>query len=111
MCNGVLYMCVLDGAGPLFGLTGSDQTFSVSSMTSLPSAYPLMAHPAFGLLSPATARPEFGGLGGLGVSAALAAHPQLGAFSGMCAYNVGGCLFMTEGLMTQSPMQLIGTKV
>uniref|UniRef100_A0A8C2JTL8 Bromodomain adjacent to zinc finger domain, 2Ba n=1 Tax=Cyprinus carpio TaxID=7962 RepID=A0A8C2JTL8_CYPCA len=40
-----------------------------------------MAHPAFGLLSPATARPEFGGLGGLGVSAALAAHPQLGAFT------------------------------
>ncbi|XP_073726899.1 bromodomain adjacent to zinc finger domain protein 2B isoform X4 [Misgurnus anguillicaudatus] len=67
--------------GPLFGLTGSDQPFSVSSVTSLPSAYPLMAHPAFGLLSPATARPEFGGLGGLGMSAALAAHPQLGAFS------------------------------
>uniref|UniRef100_A0A8C1RHQ5 Bromodomain adjacent to zinc finger domain, 2Ba n=1 Tax=Cyprinus carpio TaxID=7962 RepID=A0A8C1RHQ5_CYPCA len=65
----------------LFGLTGSDQPFSISSVTSVPSAYPLMAHPAFGLLSPATARPEFGGLGGLGVSAALAAHPQLGAFT------------------------------
>ncbi|XP_051985594.1 bromodomain adjacent to zinc finger domain protein 2B-like isoform X7 [Xyrauchen texanus] len=71
----------LSTCGPLFGLTGSDQPFSVSSVTSVPSAYPLMAHPAFGLLSPATARPEFGGLGGLGVSAALAAHPQLGAFS------------------------------
>uniref|UniRef100_A0A8C1X455 Bromodomain adjacent to zinc finger domain, 2Ba n=1 Tax=Cyprinus carpio TaxID=7962 RepID=A0A8C1X455_CYPCA len=67
--------------GSLFGLTGSDQPFSISSVTSVPSAYPLMAHPAFGLLSPATARPEFGGLGGLGVSAALAAHPQLGAFT------------------------------
>uniref|UniRef100_A0A671TCX0 Bromodomain adjacent to zinc finger domain protein 2B-like n=1 Tax=Sinocyclocheilus anshuiensis TaxID=1608454 RepID=A0A671TCX0_9TELE len=66
---------------PMFGLTGGDQPFSVSSVTSLPSAYPLMAHPAFGLLSPVTARPEFGGLGGLGVSAALAAHPQLGAFT------------------------------
>uniref|UniRef100_A0A8C1QST7 Bromodomain adjacent to zinc finger domain, 2Ba n=1 Tax=Cyprinus carpio TaxID=7962 RepID=A0A8C1QST7_CYPCA len=76
-----MVFCVFDGAGPLFGMTGSDQPFSVSSMTSVPSAYPLMAHPAFGLLSPATARPEFGGLGGLGVSAALAAHPQLGAFT------------------------------
>uniref|UniRef100_A0A672NFJ3 Bromodomain adjacent to zinc finger domain protein 2B-like n=1 Tax=Sinocyclocheilus grahami TaxID=75366 RepID=A0A672NFJ3_SINGR len=77
------FVCVgvFDGAGPIFGLTGGDQPFSVSSVTSLPSAYPLMAHPAFGLLSPATARPEFGGLGGLGVSAALAAHPQLGAFT------------------------------
>ncbi|XP_042581455.1 bromodomain adjacent to zinc finger domain protein 2B-like isoform X8 [Cyprinus carpio] len=73
---------LLGTCGPLFGMTGSDQPFSVSSMTSVPSAYPLMAHPAFGLLSPATARPEFGGLGGLGVSAALAAHPQLGAFTG-----------------------------
>uniref|UniRef100_A0A673HJH9 Bromodomain adjacent to zinc finger domain protein 2B-like n=1 Tax=Sinocyclocheilus rhinocerous TaxID=307959 RepID=A0A673HJH9_9TELE len=65
----------------LFGMTGSDQPFSVSSVTSVPSVYPLMAHPAFGLLSTATARPEFGGLGGLGISAALAAHPQLGAFT------------------------------
>ncbi|KAL1273176.1 hypothetical protein QQF64_029038, partial [Cirrhinus molitorella] len=71
----------LGTCGPLFGLTGSDQPFNVSSVTSVPSAYPLMAHPAFGLLSPATVRPEFGGLGGLGVSAALAAHPQLGAFT------------------------------
>uniref|UniRef100_A0A8B9KJX3 Bromodomain adjacent to zinc finger domain, 2Ba n=1 Tax=Astyanax mexicanus TaxID=7994 RepID=A0A8B9KJX3_ASTMX len=68
-------------AGPLFGVAGSEQPFSVSSVTSLPSAFPVMAHPAFGLLSPATARPEFGGLGALGVTAALAAHPQLGAFS------------------------------
>uniref|UniRef100_A0A672KG86 Bromodomain adjacent to zinc finger domain, 2Ba n=1 Tax=Sinocyclocheilus grahami TaxID=75366 RepID=A0A672KG86_SINGR len=72
---------VLILSGPLFGMTGSDQPFSVSSVTSVPSVYPLMAHPAFGLLSPATARPEFGGLGGLGISAAFAAHPQLGAFT------------------------------
>uniref|UniRef100_A0A671KWF4 Bromodomain adjacent to zinc finger domain protein 2B-like n=1 Tax=Sinocyclocheilus anshuiensis TaxID=1608454 RepID=A0A671KWF4_9TELE len=71
----------LGTCGPLFGMTGSDQPFSVSSVTSVPSVYPLMAHPAFGLLSPATARLEFGGLGGLGISAALAAHPQLGAFT------------------------------
>uniref|UniRef100_A0A672KI74 Bromodomain adjacent to zinc finger domain 2B n=1 Tax=Sinocyclocheilus grahami TaxID=75366 RepID=A0A672KI74_SINGR len=76
-----MVLCVFDGAGPLFGMTGSDQPFSVSSVTSVPSVYPLMAHPAFGLLSPATARPEFGGLGGLGISAAFAAHPQLGAFT------------------------------
>uniref|UniRef100_A0A672KBM2 Bromodomain adjacent to zinc finger domain protein 2B-like n=1 Tax=Sinocyclocheilus grahami TaxID=75366 RepID=A0A672KBM2_SINGR len=74
-------MASLGTCGPLFGMTGSDQPFSVSSVTSVPSVYPLMAHPAFGLLSPATARPEFGGLGGLGISAAFAAHPQLGAFT------------------------------
>uniref|UniRef100_A0AAR2KC64 Bromodomain adjacent to zinc finger domain, 2Ba n=1 Tax=Pygocentrus nattereri TaxID=42514 RepID=A0AAR2KC64_PYGNA len=67
--------------GPLFGVAGSEQPFSVSSVTSVPSAFPVMAHPAFSLLSPATVRPEFGGLGALGVTAALAAHPQLGAFS------------------------------
>ncbi|TTI92358.1 Bromodomain adjacent to zinc finger domain protein 2B [Bagarius yarrelli] len=66
---------------PLFGVTGSEQPFSVTSVTSVPSAFPVMAHPAFGLLSPGTARPEFGGLGALGVTAALAAHPQLGAFT------------------------------
>lgn len=90
-----MVLCVFDGAGPLFGMTSGDHPFSVSSVTSVPSAYPLMAHPAFGLLSPAMARPEFGGLGGLGVSAALAAHPQLGAFTGMC---------VNESLMTQSLM-------
>lgn len=70
-------------SGPLFGVTGSEQPFSVTSVTSVPSAFPVMAHPAFGLLSPGTARPEFGGLGALGVTAALAAHPQLGAFTGL----------------------------
>ncbi|XP_017337200.2 bromodomain adjacent to zinc finger domain protein 2B isoform X9 [Ictalurus punctatus] len=71
----------LAACGPLFGVTGSEQPFSVTSVTSVPSAFPVMAHPAFGLLSPSTARPEFGGLGALGVTAALAAHPQLGAFT------------------------------
>ncbi|XP_066519299.1 bromodomain adjacent to zinc finger domain protein 2B [Hoplias malabaricus] len=71
----------LTACGPLFGVAGTEQPFSVSSVTSLPSAFPVMAHPAFSLLSPATVRPEFGGLGALGVTAALAAHPQLGAFS------------------------------
>ncbi|XP_026788912.2 bromodomain adjacent to zinc finger domain protein 2B isoform X4 [Pangasianodon hypophthalmus] len=71
----------LAACGPLFGVTGSEQPFSVTSVTSVPSAFPVMAHPAFGLLSPGAARPEFGGLGALGVTAALAAHPQLGAFT------------------------------
>ncbi|XP_035382449.1 bromodomain adjacent to zinc finger domain protein 2B isoform X3 [Electrophorus electricus] len=71
----------LTACGPLFGVAGSDQPFSVSSVPSVPSAFPVMAHPAFGILSPATGRPEFGSLGPLGVTAALTAHPQLGAFS------------------------------
>ncbi|XP_041936036.1 bromodomain adjacent to zinc finger domain protein 2B isoform X4 [Alosa sapidissima] len=62
--------------GPLFG--GGEQAFGGSSMA---GAFPLLGHPAFGLLSPGSARPEFGGLGALGVTAALAAHPQLGAFT------------------------------
>ncbi|XP_061891132.1 bromodomain adjacent to zinc finger domain protein 2B isoform X16 [Entelurus aequoreus] len=46
------------------------------------SAFPLVNHPAFGALYTAgVGRPEFGGLGSLGMSAALAAHPQLGALS------------------------------
>uniref|UniRef100_A0A672KC29 Bromodomain adjacent to zinc finger domain, 2Ba n=1 Tax=Sinocyclocheilus grahami TaxID=75366 RepID=A0A672KC29_SINGR len=72
---------VIDANGGHINRLPPDQPFSVSSVTSVPSVYPLMAHPAFGLLSPATARPEFGGLGGLGISAAFAAHPQLGAFT------------------------------
>ncbi|XP_062383254.1 bromodomain adjacent to zinc finger domain protein 2B-like isoform X3 [Sardina pilchardus] len=62
--------------GSLFG--GGEQAFGGSSMA---GAFPLLGHPAFGLLSPGSVRPEFGGLGALGVTAALAAHPQLGAFT------------------------------
>uniref|UniRef100_A0A8C6LBC8 Bromodomain adjacent to zinc finger domain 2B n=1 Tax=Nothobranchius furzeri TaxID=105023 RepID=A0A8C6LBC8_NOTFU len=50
--------------------------------STLSSAFPLVNHPAFGALYTAGAgRPEFGGLGSIGMSAALAAHPQLGALS------------------------------
>uniref|UniRef100_A0A665WMV1 Bromodomain adjacent to zinc finger domain, 2Ba n=1 Tax=Echeneis naucrates TaxID=173247 RepID=A0A665WMV1_ECHNA len=50
--------------------------------STLSSAFPLVNHPAFGALYTAGAgRPEFGGLGSLGMSAALATHPQLGALS------------------------------
>ncbi|XP_036401548.1 bromodomain adjacent to zinc finger domain protein 2B-like isoform X3 [Megalops cyprinoides] len=55
----------------------SDQTFSMSAVS---SAFPTVSHPAFGLYTTNAGRSEFGGLGTLGVSAALAAHPQLGAF-------------------------------
>uniref|UniRef100_A0A8D3E8N0 Bromodomain adjacent to zinc finger domain 2B n=1 Tax=Scophthalmus maximus TaxID=52904 RepID=A0A8D3E8N0_SCOMX len=62
----------------LFGAAG-DQPFIGSTLS---SAFPLVNHPAFGALYTAGAgRPEFGGLGSLGMSAALATHPQLGALS------------------------------
>uniref|UniRef100_A0A3B3ZX96 Uncharacterized protein n=1 Tax=Periophthalmus magnuspinnatus TaxID=409849 RepID=A0A3B3ZX96_9GOBI len=62
----------------LFGTAG-EQPFIGSTLS---SAFPLVNHPAFGALYTAGAgRPEFGGLGSLGMSAALAAHPQLGALS------------------------------
>lgn len=61
-------------------LFGADQPFIGSTLS---SAFPLVNHPAFGALYTAgTGRPEFGGLGSIGMSAALAAHPQLGALSG-----------------------------
>lgn len=66
-------------SGRLFGATG-EQPFIGSTLS---SAFPLVNHPAFGAIySAGASRPEFGGLGSLGMSAALAAHPQLGALSG-----------------------------
>ncbi|XP_076119637.1 bromodomain adjacent to zinc finger domain protein 2B-like isoform X3 [Alosa pseudoharengus] len=53
---------------------GSDQPFTVSS------AFPMVSHHAFGLHTSSAGRSEFGGLGSLGMSAALAAHPQLASF-------------------------------
>ncbi|XP_042566548.1 bromodomain adjacent to zinc finger domain protein 2B isoform X3 [Clupea harengus] len=52
---------------------GSDQPFTLSS------AFPMVSHPAFGLHTSSTGRSEFGGLGSLGMSAALPAH-QLASF-------------------------------
>ncbi|KPP75212.1 bromodomain adjacent to zinc finger domain protein 2B-like [Scleropages formosus] len=65
-----------DYVGHLFRTT-NDQPFSMSSVS---SAFPMMNHPAFGLYTSSSGRSEFGGLGTLGVSAALAAHSQLGTF-------------------------------
>nr|XP_019935632.1 PREDICTED: bromodomain adjacent to zinc finger domain protein 2B-like isoform X17 [Paralichthys olivaceus] len=68
----------LSTSGRLFGAAG-EQPFIGSTLS---SAFPLVNHPAFGALYTAGAgRPEFGGLGSLGMSAALATHPQLGALS------------------------------
>lgn len=70
-------MCLFPGR--LFGAAG-EQPFIGSTLS---SAFPLVNHPAFGAIySAGASRPEFGGLGSLGMSAALAAHPQLGALSG-----------------------------
>uniref|UniRef100_A0A7N8XNC1 Bromodomain adjacent to zinc finger domain, 2Ba n=1 Tax=Mastacembelus armatus TaxID=205130 RepID=A0A7N8XNC1_9TELE len=70
---------ILYGIQLLFWGNTGEQPFIGSTLS---SAFPLVNHPAFGALYTAGAgRPEFGGLGSLGMSAALAAHPQLGALS------------------------------
>ncbi|KAK1890825.1 Bromodomain adjacent to zinc finger domain protein 2B [Dissostichus eleginoides] len=73
----------LTTSGRMFGV--GEQPFLGSTLS---SAFPLVNHPAFGALYSAGAgRPEFGGLGSLGMSAALAAHPQLGALSDQDAHK------------------------
>ncbi|XP_042172254.1 bromodomain adjacent to zinc finger domain protein 2B isoform X13 [Oncorhynchus tshawytscha] len=66
----------LTTCGHLFRAAG-DQHFNMSTVS---SAFPIVNHPAFGLYTTSSGRSEFGGLGSLGMSAALAAHSQLGAF-------------------------------
>ncbi|KAJ8352241.1 hypothetical protein SKAU_G00237170 [Synaphobranchus kaupii] len=66
----------LSTCGHLFR-QASDQPFNMSAVS---SAFPVVSHPGFGLYTTNSGRSEFGGLGTLGVSAVLAAHPQLGAF-------------------------------
>uniref|UniRef100_A0A673ZTP2 Bromodomain adjacent to zinc finger domain 2B n=1 Tax=Salmo trutta TaxID=8032 RepID=A0A673ZTP2_SALTR len=60
----------------LFRAAG-DHHFNMSTVS---SAFPIFNHPAFGLYTTSSGHSEFGGLGSLGMSAALAAHSQLGAF-------------------------------
>uniref|UniRef100_A0A668AEE3 Bromodomain adjacent to zinc finger domain 2B n=1 Tax=Myripristis murdjan TaxID=586833 RepID=A0A668AEE3_9TELE len=67
---------LLTTCGHLFRTAG-DQHFNMSGIS---SAFPLTSHPAFGLCTTSSGRSEFGGLGTLGVSAALAAHSQFGSF-------------------------------
>lgn len=83
-------------SGRLFGATG-EQPFIGSTLS---SAFPLVNHPAFGAIySAGASRPEFGGLGSLGMSAALAAHPQLGALSGKTEI----CCFASSWFPLSSP--------
>ncbi|XP_039539230.1 bromodomain adjacent to zinc finger domain protein 2B isoform X2 [Pimephales promelas] len=62
-------------SGHLFRMVGN-QGLGISSVS---GAFPMINHPAFSLHSSSPVRSEFGGLGTLGMSAALAAHSQLGA--------------------------------
>ncbi|XP_028625115.1 bromodomain adjacent to zinc finger domain protein 2B isoform X6 [Grammomys surdaster] len=65
-------------SGHLFRAAG-DQPFNLSTV---PSAFPMVSHPVFGLHSASSGHSEFGGLGTLGTPTALAAHPQLTSFPG-----------------------------
>ncbi|XP_051565444.1 bromodomain adjacent to zinc finger domain protein 2B [Myxocyprinus asiaticus] len=62
-------------SGHLLGMFGSPGL----GMSSVSSVFPLIHQPGFSLHSSAPGRSVFGGLGTLGMSAALAAHSQLGA--------------------------------
>ncbi|XP_048050653.1 bromodomain adjacent to zinc finger domain protein 2B isoform X1 [Megalobrama amblycephala] len=62
-------------SGHLFRMVGN-QGLGISSVS---GAFPMINHPAFSLHSSSPVRSEFGGLGSLGMSAALAARSQLGA--------------------------------
>ncbi|XP_066542422.1 bromodomain adjacent to zinc finger domain protein 2B isoform X2 [Hoplias malabaricus] len=62
--------------GQLFQMAG-DSGFGMSAVS---SAFPLVTHPAFSLYSTLSGRSHFGGLGTLGLPAALASHHQLGTF-------------------------------
>ncbi|XP_058889765.1 bromodomain adjacent to zinc finger domain protein 2B-like isoform X22 [Acipenser ruthenus] len=66
----------LTTCGHLFRAAG-DQPFTLSTVS---SAFPMVNQPVFGLYTTSSGRSEFGGLGTLGASAALATHPQLGPF-------------------------------
>ncbi|XP_051998007.1 bromodomain adjacent to zinc finger domain protein 2B isoform X2 [Xyrauchen texanus] len=61
-------------SGHLLGMVGSQSL----GMPSVSSVFPLIHQPGFSLHSFAPGRSEFGGLGTLGMSAALAARSQLG---------------------------------
>uniref|UniRef100_A0A671PAV8 Bromodomain adjacent to zinc finger domain protein 2B-like n=1 Tax=Sinocyclocheilus anshuiensis TaxID=1608454 RepID=A0A671PAV8_9TELE len=66
-------------SGHLFQMVGN-QGLGIASFS---GAFPMIHHPVFSLHSSSPVRSEFGGLGTLGMSAALAARSQLGAVPGM----------------------------
>ncbi|XP_064419839.1 bromodomain adjacent to zinc finger domain protein 2B isoform X19 [Latimeria chalumnae] len=57
-----------------------DPPFNLSAVS---SAFPMVSHPVFGIHTTSSGRSEFGGLGTLGASAALATHAQLSPFPGV----------------------------
>uniref|UniRef100_A0A671S388 Bromodomain adjacent to zinc finger domain protein 2B-like n=1 Tax=Sinocyclocheilus anshuiensis TaxID=1608454 RepID=A0A671S388_9TELE len=66
-------------SGHLFQMFGN-QGLGISSVS---GAFPMISHPVFSLHSSSPVCSEFGGLGTLGLSAALAARSQIGALPGM----------------------------
>uniref|UniRef100_A0A3B4D260 Bromodomain adjacent to zinc finger domain 2B n=1 Tax=Pygocentrus nattereri TaxID=42514 RepID=A0A3B4D260_PYGNA len=52
-------------------------------MSVVSSAFPMVSHPVFSIYSTLSGRSHFGGLGTLGLPAALTSHPQLGTFPGI----------------------------
>ncbi|XP_075789592.1 bromodomain adjacent to zinc finger domain protein 2B isoform X18 [Pelodiscus sinensis] len=68
----------INTCGHLFRTAG-DQPCNLSTV---PSAFPMVSHPVFGLHTASSGHSEFGGLGTLGTPTALAAHPQLAPFPG-----------------------------
>uniref|UniRef100_A0A668AXU0 Bromodomain adjacent to zinc finger domain 2B n=1 Tax=Myripristis murdjan TaxID=586833 RepID=A0A668AXU0_9TELE len=69
-------------------------------MSGISSAFPLTSHPAFGLCTTSSGRSEFGGLGTLGVSAALAAHSQFGSFPGKDTH-IAVYFFLDHGVIQE----------
>ncbi|XP_070831693.1 bromodomain adjacent to zinc finger domain protein 2B isoform X2 [Chaetodon trifascialis] len=65
----------LNTCGHVLQITGNERL----NMSGSSNSYPLVSRPAFGLYTSSSGRPEFGGLGSLGLSA-LTAHSQFGAF-------------------------------
>uniref|UniRef100_A0AAR2K7H5 Bromodomain adjacent to zinc finger domain 2B n=1 Tax=Pygocentrus nattereri TaxID=42514 RepID=A0AAR2K7H5_PYGNA len=63
-------------AGHLFQVAGD----SGIGMSVVSSAFPMVSHPVFSIYSTLSGRSHFGGLGTLGLPAALTSHPQLGTF-------------------------------
>ncbi|XP_036423618.1 bromodomain adjacent to zinc finger domain protein 2B isoform X7 [Colossoma macropomum] len=63
-------------SGHLFQVAGDPGI----GMSAVSSAFPMVSHPVFSIYSTLSGRSHFGGLGTLGLPAALASHPQLGTF-------------------------------
>uniref|UniRef100_A0AAR2K5A4 Bromodomain adjacent to zinc finger domain 2B n=1 Tax=Pygocentrus nattereri TaxID=42514 RepID=A0AAR2K5A4_PYGNA len=55
----------------------------IQARHALSSAFPMVSHPVFSIYSTLSGRSHFGGLGTLGLPAALTSHPQLGTFPGI----------------------------